>query len=365
MKSITLANILLAVFLLTTEVSAWYNQKLIKVVQRCTTEYCNQNVHGPKSYTKTIHKTAKTTITVTPKPSTRYIKKNQTKTVTQKHTKTYTVISKCSTRTIHATRTTTVTRTIPYVTTVTSKVVTTITPPATFVPIPSGFLSAGDDPDNQYTLSEEGDLKKRHGKPLYPTSIKCTKTIETIYKHTITAKRRTTTVTKYAKTKTIRQTKKITKTVYQQKPKTTTVTHVSTRTATTTKTSKKVVTKSLTVFAPQFTTWGGCGPHNHFQGPTGSVDVVVLPGDIEVPAEIAYECCAQCHAHLNAQGVPDCAGSYFLGDSVEHKSRCWLRLTDVCSYDHHERFTPSENVPMHRYVGQVGNGPCGRWKVQL
>ncbi|KAK6533956.1 hypothetical protein TWF281_005299 [Arthrobotrys megalospora] len=365
MKTILLANVLFAVSLLANGAFGWYNHKSITSIQHCTTEHCNRNVHPPETNTKTVHKTSKITVTVTPKPSTRYIiKKHKTKTVTKKYTNTYTITLKCSTRTVYATRVTTVTRTIPRVTTVTSTItVATVTADATTVPIPPGFVSAGDDPDNQYTLPDKRDLEERHGKTSYPTSVKCTKTIQTIYKHTVTAKRPTTTITKCAKTITIRQTKKITKTIYQQKPKTTTITHVSTRTATKTRTSTKVVTKKVTAFLPGFTTYLACGPHNHFQGPTGSVDVVILPGDIKVPAQIAYDCCAQCHKRVNAQGVQDCAGSYFLIDVAASKGTCWLRLTDVCSYDHHERFKPSKNNLV--LEGHVGNGPCGRWKVQL
>ncbi|KAF3178075.1 hypothetical protein TWF788_007518 [Orbilia oligospora] len=370
MKSITFTNVLLAVSLLTTSVSGWsYNHKAVKIIQHCTTQYCNQNVHPPQSYTKTIHKTTKSIVTITPKPSTCYItKKDQTKTVTKKHTKTYTVTSKCSTRTVYKPFIVTATRTISKTKTLTISIVTTITPDSTVVPIPPGFVSAGDDPDNQYTLSGEDDgLEKRHKETFYPTSVKCTKTIQTIYKHTVTAKRPTTTITKpgKTKTKTIKQIKKVTKTIYQQKnPKTTTITHIiSTRTTTKTKTSTKTVTKRVTSFAPRITTYGACGPHNHFQGPSGSVDVVVLPDDLIVPARIAYDCCAQCHEHVNAQGVHDCAGSYFRYETAKLTAVCRLRLTNVCSYNNHLRFTPSKDAL--KEVGQVGNGPCGRWKVQL
>ncbi|KAK6509823.1 hypothetical protein TWF481_004552 [Arthrobotrys musiformis] len=369
MKSFIIPNILLAVSILTTGVSGWYNEKSINVIQHCTTEYCNQNIHPPQTYIKTIHKTVKSTITITPKPSTRYVtKKDQTRTVTQKLTKTYTVTSKCSTRTVYATGFVTATKTVSQAKTVTISItVATTTPDSTTVPIPHGFISAGDDPDNQYSTSiiEKRDLEERHGKTSYPTSVKCTKTIQTINKHTITAKRPTATVTKPCKTKTItiRQTKKVTTTIYQQKPKTITITHQSTRTVTKTKTSTKTVTKGITAVAPRITTYFACGPHNHFQGPNGSVDVVVLPGDIEVPARIAYDCCSQCHAHVNSKGVPDCAGSFFRFGAVSLKGTCWLRLTDVCSYDTHEPFKFLKDSLT--WVGQVGNGPCGRWKVQL
>lgn len=82
-----------------------------------------------------------------------------------------------------------------------------------------------------------------------------------------------------------------------------------------------------------------------------------------MPARIAYDCCAQCHEHVNAQGVHDCAGSYFRANAETFQATCWLRLTDVCSYDNHLRFKPSKDGLVE--VGQVGNGPCGRWKVQL
>ncbi|KAK6356723.1 hypothetical protein TWF718_001065 [Orbilia javanica] len=369
MKFTIVANIVLAASIFTTGASAWYNQKTIKIIQRCTTEFCDKNAHPPQTYISTIHKTTKSTATVTPKPSTCYTKKkDQTKTITKKTVKTYTVTSKCSTRTFHTTKVVTATRTIAKTKTVTVSITATVTPDTTVVPIPPGFLSAGDDPDNQYTVPlEKRDLEERHQKTLYPTSIKCTKTIQTIYGYTVTAKRPTTTITKpgNTKTKVIQQIKKTTKTVYQQKPKTTTLTHTSTSTVTKTKTSTEFITKITTAFAPGFTVYGACGPHNHFQGPTGGVEVDVLPGDIIVPAQIAFDCCTQCHAHVNAQGVHDCAGSYFRGNFKTHKSTCWLRLTDVCSYDNHLKFRPGKDEIRLIETGQVGNGPCGRWKVQL
>ncbi|EPS39854.1 hypothetical protein H072_6412 [Dactylellina haptotyla CBS 200.50] len=344
-------------------VFAWYNQQAVKTLQTCKTEYCKQPVHNIPRYTRTIHTTSKVTVTITPNPTTYYVtKKHETKTIIKQFTKTYYTTAKCSTYTFYVTRYVTSVRTIWNIKTITSSVnVTTITPDATTVPAPSGFISAGDDPDNQSTLPEKRD-NRVYG---YPTAVKCTKTIETIIKSTTTAKRSKITITKYGKSVTISRTRKTTKTHYPHVLKTTTLTRTSTRTTTTTKKSTRTITKSLTAILPGFTTINACGPHNIFPGSTGRVNITITPSDIIVPVGIAYECCAACHTHVNAKGVPDCAGSFYkIIGVLNPKATCYLRLTDVCSYDHHESFMllPRD---LSEIYGFVSNGLCGRWKLSL
>ncbi|KAF3933036.1 hypothetical protein ABW20_dc0106759 [Dactylellina cionopaga] len=362
MKFAIFAGTLLALSSLVTNAAAGYDQKIVKTIQSCATQYCGQKIQNIPTHIATVHKTTKVTVITTPKPSTCYItKKHQTKTVEKKITKTYTVAARCSTKTVYTTRFITSTRTVSGVRVVTSSVtVATITPDSTIVTAPPGFISVSFDPDNQYTVPEN---LKRDIKNHYPTAVKCTKTLQTVYKHTITAKRPKITVTKYGKTVTISYIKKVTKTAYGQKPKTVTITRVSTRTATTTKISTRTVTKSITATVPGITTYLGCGPGNFFLGPTLSVDVEVFPWDPQVLAMNAYECCAQCHAHLNAAGVSDCAGSFIATYPGSTIPICRFKLTNICSYSHVEKFVPKQGTIDS--TGLVSNGPCGRWKVSL
>ncbi|KAF3920198.1 hypothetical protein AA313_de0205702 [Arthrobotrys entomopaga] len=350
-------GILLSISHLLGGAAAGYKDATVKTVEACHTEYCFEKIQSLPTYTRTIHTTTNIVITRTPKAATCYV----TKTKTVKNKKTITVTEKCRTKTVYITRYTSSTHTVYSLQTITKSVnITTLTEDATTIPIPSGFLSAGDDPDNQYTSP---GFEKRNNRVPHPTAVKCTKTIETIHKHTSTAKRHTTTVTKYNKTITLPYTERTTKTVCPAKAKTTTITRISTKISTTTKKTTVTVTKSLTAILPGFTTWETCGPHNFFPGATGAVNVTLGPNDIEIiPAGIAYECCANCFTHVNADGVSDCAGSFFRIEGLFGPGRCFLRLTNVCSYSHNESFVPVIGNPGY---GLVSNGPCGRWKVDL
>ncbi|KAK6354691.1 hypothetical protein TWF696_003830 [Orbilia brochopaga] len=338
-----------------------YYQKSVKTIQACSTQYCNQRVRHVPTQIRIVHKTAKVTVTVHPRPSTyRVTKKYWTTTVRRYITKTYTVTAKTRTRTVYTTRSTTITSTVRAVSTsIVTVPIDTITSGTTTIPQPSGFISVFDDPDNKYTRPD----KRNSPNTRFPTAIKCTKTIQTIYKHTATARPQWKAVVKYGKTRTAwRVVHRTTRTIYPQE-RTTTVERVSSVfTTTTSYTSTTTTTTSVTVIIPSATAYQACGRGNTFSGATGSVSGFLPDWTNQVPARDETECCTVCHAHVNAAGQPDCQGSYFSIIREDNLARCWLVLRGnrMCSYSNTVAFEPQPNS--FEFTGYVSNGQCGRWK---
>ncbi|KAJ6261458.1 hypothetical protein Dda_4128 [Drechslerella dactyloides] len=337
-----------------------YYQKSVKTVRSCSTQYCDRKVYHVPTQIRTVHGNTKSTVTVHPKPSTCYVtKKWWTKTIDRYFTKTYTV-TKCRTQTAYTTQYSTVTSTVRAVSTTTSSItIATITSGTTTIPQPSGFISVADDPDNQFNRIDKRGAKH------YPTAVKCTKTIQTIYKHTVTARPRKTTVVKCGKTTTRWHAHKTAQKTVNARDKTTTITHISTRTTTTTLyTSTTTVTTSVTAIIPSATAYQACGNGNTFAGPNGSVSGWLNNWDTVFTGLNEAQCCALCQAHVNAAGVPDCQGSYWSWIRESGLERCWLVLTAatsrMCSFNTAQSFEAQPDTS--EFIGVVSNGPCGRWK---
>ncbi|KAF3927749.1 hypothetical protein ABW21_db0207960 [Orbilia brochopaga] len=360
--SATLVSLLILCSLISEVTASNYYQKSVKTIQACSTQYCEQRLQHVPTQVRVVHKAAKVTVTVHPKPSTCYVaKKHWTKTIRRYITKTYTITARSRTRTIYTTRFTTITATIFAVSTSTSSIpIATITSGTMTLPQPSGFLSVADDPDNQYTRP----FKRNNAHNRFPTAVQCTKTIQTVYKHIATARPQKKYVVNYGKTVTAwRVVRRTTRTIYPAQEKTITLGRVSSIfTTTTSYTSTTTTTTSVTVIIPSATVYQACGRGNTFSGATGSVSGWVPDWTSLFPASDEVECCAQCQAHADAAGNPDCEGSYFSIITESGLKQCWLVLTTngVCSYNKHETFEPQSSS--FEFLGIVSNGPCGRWK---
>ncbi|EWC47395.1 hypothetical protein DRE_00363 [Drechslerella stenobrocha 248] len=367
---------LLALSVLVANVSAWGNyQKSIKTIQSCATQFQFTKVARVPTAVRTVHRTAKWILTATPKPSTCYI--TRTKTVSRGSTETVTTTAPQSTRTIIETATvTTGLEVLTGVRTVIFTETSTVESGTSTVLAPSGFISVRDDPDNHYTRPDKRD---RYAYGRYPAAVRCTKTLKTIHKHTVTAAPRKTTVTRYGETVTKwHVVEKTTVTIHP--PEATTLERtVSTLTITIdvpTSTKYELVTVTATIAS--VIRVPACDSGSEFSGPTGSVNAFLSFGspnaiqafvtENEPPnSDFTNRCCVLCHLHVNAAGASDCIGSFFGYNPSDKVGRCWLELVssaagEMCSYNTNRLFEPLPNNQVD-LDGRVSNGPCGRWKV--
>ncbi|KAK6344655.1 hypothetical protein TWF718_006613 [Orbilia javanica] len=334
----------------------------VKTIQTCTTELCFASASTVRTSVATVYKPTTAVVTKT-ETGTQYVtKKDQTRTITKTTTKPCTVTAKVNVKTVYSTRVAKVTS----VHTVSVRKTITAAAPGgstTVVPTPSGFVYASRDAANapsnfppsgasyakRYAADSNGEL--------YPKSVKCSKTIQTISTRTYTAGSKVTSIV-YGKTATVVNTKSVTTTVYPQP--TTTITRVSTSTvvSTSTKTTYTTVTKPA---GPVATSYAACNSANIFSGPTGSVSAEPGSNSVQVSGvKTAQECCNKCQAHTGAYGAKDCAGSFFA--TSNGKSSCVLRITSTCSNKNIALFRANENDKTIK--GYVSNGPCGRWNVE-
>ncbi|KAF3935340.1 hypothetical protein ABW19_dt0208527 [Dactylella cylindrospora] len=372
MKFTNLAGVLaLAASTLLGSVSAYEAQcpiviedsKSVNTINSCKTEYCGLKIDHVPTAVETVHKTIDWTTTSTPKASTCYVtSKHHSTTVVKTVTKTYTVTGDSPTFYVTSTVKVTSVSTISSVSTYTTSLPdVTESASVVIVPTPDGFINVGEDPAN----TEAPSNRKRYAAPRYPSAVKCTKTLETVYNHVVTSKQPKTTVTKYGETFYTTTTKLTTKTVYPPYADITTVTKEITTTIKETTTLLSGTTKTIasTSSLPATTSYAACNPANIYSGPSGNIGAMVGPFHVEVPdIDTPEACCIACQEHVSDGGANSCAGSFFvLEDGVPS---CVLKVETQCAVD-----TPGLVVSLAEdddgFQGYISNGPCGQWKVLL
>ncbi|KAK6526006.1 hypothetical protein TWF281_011047 [Arthrobotrys megalospora] len=328
--------------------------------QTCATRYCDTPPKKVSKITKTVHKTARYTVTrwktVAKPKSTRTVK--VTKTVTsQRYSTVWQTASTTSlvtiwigtttqTRTVHATLTsTTTTITLPEST-------LTITTPSVTVAAPSGFIAIVDDPINEGIEEEpapppwwSGGRHRRDAEPepaaakkKYVTVVSCTKTLLTktgtsdLWKTTTKAAATTTKTIVSTKTvlppilTTTKTTTKITWTT-TSKYKVAFVSSIFTRTVTS-YTDATTWLSTVTTNLPVPTYYESCGTKNRSPPPEFRRHWTVIDAGPDPGETIktiwsngtSYDCCAACHTY-NEGGV--CIGSIWRAQTWWGELPCW------------------------------------------
>ncbi|MCJ1434198.1 hypothetical protein MMC27_003565 [Xylographa pallens] len=370
----------------------------ISTIEVCSTKYGGTSVSPVPSTTSktsttltvTVHSTITPTITITPKPTT--TGSTLTDVVTKTVASTTDTLSETDTVYVYITSTGTTAFTVF----VTSTVTSTESTPTSTVPTSSGFTYPNPPPSptaaaekraaNYYspgTRRESPEEEKRavadgvavqqarldvargtvkHSPTQYPTSVKCTETIEAFSTSTSvsTAHRTTTTAPQPTVTSTITITSTSTTSIYESFTVvsfTTTITGtVLTNVASTT---TQVTTETATLIPPTETFYAACDAQNIITPPSGyyfaseSYNPPSYQVGVQLPQNTSYDCCVACITS------PYCKVAEFFSDPTYNDVTCTLDYGDSTTTCDAETVDVTIGDGGEEFAQSFSGGNCG------